>query len=251
MSRLEASLLGALVLLTGAGVLHAAVGRPVEWQRLSPDGQRLVQPVVAKPQVFRDVGNITYPSRREIWNYLLDHPDFAADVARVLREGKYRIQRVADYFEAQDGRGVSGIMRPLYAETGRRIFYLEGRYDTKWFPTVKGRAVLVLDTDHTEPPGGTPQADVRVLGYLRIDNFLVGAFVAIAREFSERTFDRRVRKFFSHVERVNRRACEDPEGLVDLLAAQPDLDRERVEEFRQILLGRRPPIRRAALASTD
>ncbi len=236
MTRLRGLIPGALALLAGTSALGAADGRPIDWNRLSPDGQRLAQPIVTKPQVSRDVSHITYPSRREIWEYLLDYPDFAADVARVLREGKYRIRNVGDHYDVDDGRGVSGIMRPLYVDAGRRIFYLEGQYDTRWFPTLKGRAVVVLDSDHTEPAGGTPQADVRVVGYLRIDNFLVSAFVAIARDFSERTFDSKVRKFFGHVERVSRRACDDPQGLGELLAAQPDLSRERVAEFRRILL---------------
>ena len=247
MTRLWGLILGVLALLAAPGAIYAAAGRPIDWTRLSSDGQRLIQPVIQKPQISRDVTDIRYPSRREIWEYLLDHPDFAADVARALREGKYRVHRVGDHYEADDGRGVTGIMKPLYVEAGRRIFYLEGRYDTKWFPTLKGRAVLVLDSNYTEPTGGTPEADVRVVGYLRIENFLVGAFIAIARDFSDKTFDRKVRKFFSHVERVSRRACEDPQGLLDLLAAQPDLNRERIEEFGRILLSQRRAPQRAAL----
>jgi hypothetical protein len=245
MRRLGGLVLGVPALLVIAGTLSAATGRPIEWNRLPSDGLRLVEPIIAKAQISRDVSHITYPSREEVWKYLLDNPDFAADVARVLREGKYRIRRVGDHYDAEDGRGVFAVMRPLYADPGRRIFYLEGRYDTRWFPTLKGRAVLVLDTEHTQPASGVSQADVRVMGYLRIDNVLVGAFIAIARDFSERTFDAKVRKFFSHVERVSRRALEDPQGLADLLAAQPDLTRERVAEFRRILLSPRRPVRRA------
>ncbi len=244
MARRVGLILGVLALLAGAGAPDAGVGQPIDWGRLSSEGRRLVEPVVARSQISRDVANITYPSRREIWEYLLDYPDFAADVARALREGKYTIRRVGDHYETDDGRGVTGIMRPLLVEGGRRIFYLEGRYDTKWFPTLKGRAVVVLDSEYLEPPGGRPLADVRLVGYLRIDNIFVRAFIAIARDFSERTFDGKVRKFFSHVERVSRRACDDPAGLLAFLAAQPGLSRERLAEFRGILL--RHPLSRAA-----
>lgn len=251
MTRLRGTVLGALVVLMGAGLLYADAGRPVEWSRLPPDAQKLIQPVVGKPQISRDVGNITYPSRREIWEYLLDYPDFAADVARALHEGRYHIRRVGDHYDAEDGRGVRAIMRPLYAAAGRRIFYLEGRYDTKWLPTLKGRAVLVLDSDYTKSAAGAPEADVRVLGYLRIDNVFVAALVAIVKDFGERTFDSKVRKFFSHVERVNRRASEDPRGLLALLETQPALDRERLAEFRHILLGPTGSPRPTARLYTD
>ena len=244
MARRAGLTLGLLALLAGAAAPDAGVGQPIDWGRLPSASQRLVEPVVARPQISRDVAHITYPSRREIWEYLLDYPDFAADVARALHEGKYRLRLVGDHYEADDGRGVTGIVRPLLVEGGRRIFYLEGRYDTRWFPTLRGRAVVVLDSEYVEPPGGQPLAQVRLMGYLRIDNVVVRAFMAIAREFSERTFDGKVRKFFSHVERVSRRACDDPAGLLDLLAAEPRLSRERLAEFRGILL--RHSLRRAA-----
>ncbi len=244
MARRAGLTLGLLALLAGAAAPDAGVGQPIDWGRLPSASQRLVEPVVARPQISRDVDHITYPSRREIWEYLLDYPDFAADVARALHEGKYRLRQVGDHYEADDGRGVTGTVRPLLVEGGRRIFYLEGRYDTRWFPTLQGRAVVVLDSEYVEPPGGQPLAQVRLVGYLRIDNVVVRAFMAIAREFSERTFDGKVRKFFSHVERVSRRACDDPAGLLDLLAAEPRLNRERLAEFRGILLRR--PLRRAA-----
>jgi hypothetical protein len=244
MARCACLLLAALAVLGGVGLSDAGIRRAIDWSRLSSGGQRLVEPVVTTAQISRDVPHIRYPSRREIWEYLLDYPDFASDVARALREGKYRIRRVADHYDVDDGRGVTGIMRALLAEDGRRIFYLEGRYDTPWLPTLKGRAVLVLDSEYLEPAGGPPLADVRVMGYVRIDNLLVRALVAIVKDFSERSFDGKVRKFFGHVERLSRRACDDPQGLLDFLAGQPGLDRERLAEFRQLLL--RLPLPRTA-----
>jgi hypothetical protein len=232
--------LGALGLALAVGSAGGASTQAVEWSRLSSEDQRLVQPVVINPQVAREVGDIKYPSRPEVANYLLDHPDFAADLARILREGKYRVRRVGKQYEADDGRGVSGIMKPIFAENGRRIFYLQGRYDTRWLPTLHGRAVLVLDAEHVQSATGMSHADVRVTGYLRIDSRLASALLVIARDFSERTVERKVRRFFLHVERVSCRAYEDPRGLADLLAGRNDLAPERVAEFRRILLdGRR------------
>jgi hypothetical protein len=224
----------------GVGAALPATQRGVDWSLLTPDDQRLVRPVIATSQIAREVDDIVYPTRREIWEYLLDHPDFAADVARILREGKYRIRRVADHYEAEDGRGVRAVMRPLYAANGLRVFYLEGSFDSKWLPTLYGRAILVLDSDYIRSQTGTPLASVALNGHLRIDNALFGALMVLARDFSEKTFDRRVRRFFRHVERVNRRATEDPEGLVALLAASRDVNRQRLAEFRRILL---PPRR--------
>jgi hypothetical protein len=222
----------ALVFLAGASEAGS-----IDWRRLPPEAQRLVQPVVATAQVARGVDHITYPSRREVCEYLLDHPDFAADVARALREGRYRVRRVGDHYDTQDGRGVSGRMHVLLSQEGRRIFYLVGQYDSRWLPRITGQAVLVLDSRYTTATNGTPMADVSVRGFLRLDNRLLGAFLVLARDFSARTFEERVRKFFGHVERVTGRASSDPLGLLEMLGKMPDLDRERLAQFRQLLLG--------------
>src|SRR5437660_440292 len=97
MARRAGLTLGLLALLAGAAAPDAGVGQPIDWGRLPSASQRLVEPVVARPQISRDVAHITYPSRREIWEYLLDYPDFAADVARALHEGKYRLRLVGDH----------------------------------------------------------------------------------------------------------------------------------------------------------
>jgi hypothetical protein len=232
---------GLAAVMVSAVAADAVVGRPVDWSHVALRDRRLVEPVLATSQVAREVPNIVYPSRRDVWEYLLDHPDFAADLARVLREGKYRVRRAGDHWNTEDGRGVSGVVRPVYAADGRRIYYLEGQYDSKWLPTLRGRAVLILDSSYTRAASGTPLADVSVMGYLRVDNVFVGALIAIARDFSSRTFDSKVRRFFGHVERVTRRAWEDPDGLIELMAARPDVDQERLAEFRRLLLGSGAP----------
>jgi hypothetical protein len=228
----RAALLWSAVVLLGTD----AEAGSVDWRRLSPEAQRLVEPVIATAQVARGVDHITYPSRPDVCEYLLDHPDFAADVARALGEGRYRVRRVGRQYQTSDGRGVSGLMHPLLSQAGRRIFYLEGQYDSKWLQRIKGRAVLVLDTRYTPGTNGIAMADVSVQGYLRLDNRLLGAFIVLARDFSASTFEERVRKFFGHVERVTWRASSDPHGLLDVLAVTPDLDRDRLAEFRQLLL---------------
>ncbi|MFI5325538.1 MAG: hypothetical protein ACHQ7H_04835 [Candidatus Rokuibacteriota bacterium] len=230
-------------LLVALGLVACTVGAaraaepPIDWDRLGPSHRRLVDPVVATSQVSREVGNINYPTRRAIWEYLLVHPDFAAQVARVMRQGKYRIQPVGDHYDVDDGHGVRGVMRPLYSANDRHIFYLEGAYEaTRWLPTVAGRVVLVLDNRYRQSADGTPLADVAVTGYIRIDSRFVGALLLLAKEFSGRTLDAGVRRFFRHVERLNRRALEDPKGLLDLLESQPAVDRTQLGEFRKILL---------------
>ncbi len=216
-------------------------GRLIPWERLDEDAFALARDVVTEALVFREVDGIAFRSRKEVYDYLIRHMDFAAAVARILREGKYRVRRSAEGFEAEDGRGAHGFLKPLYDDGDRRVFYLQGRYDPPILPSIAGRLVLVLDTTHTRAPDGEHYAEMRVAGYLRLDSLLAEVIATVAQTFSEAIVARKVKRFFRHVAGVSRRAYDDPEGLIEELGRHPELEAERVAEFRQVLLAHRPP----------
>jgi hypothetical protein len=182
------------------------------------------------------VDGLWYRSRKEAFDFLMEHPDFAANVARVLREGKYRVWQTAAGYEADDGRGARGFFKPVFADGDWRIFYLEGRYDQPFLPTLAGQLVLVMETAHRANSGGTSYAETRVACFLRLDNAILKLLAQVAAPLSRSLMDRRIRRFFRHVERVSQRAYDDPEGLAEELARHPDLPGERVAQFRQALL---------------
>jgi hypothetical protein len=213
----------------------------IPWDRLDLDAYELVRDVVQDAAVSRDVRDITFRSHKPIFDFLLDHPDFAADVARVLREGKYRVRRVGTLYEADDGRGVRGLMKPLLSENGRRVFYLEGRYDPPLLPALSGRAIILLDSEHLDGPDGVTYCAMRFSGFLKLDSAVADALARVLQAFSEDQMDGRVRRFFGHVARVSRRAYDDPEGLAAFLADHPELAADRREEFRALLLASAAP----------
>jgi hypothetical protein len=216
--------------------LHEAAGRDrVPWERLDASAYELVRDVVQDAAVTREVRDITFRSHKPVFDFLFDHPDFAADVARVLREGKYRVRRVGDAYEADDGRGVRGLMRLLLSEDGRRVFYLEGRYDPPLLPALSGRLVILLDTEHLDGPDGVTYCAMKFSGFLKLDSVIADAFARLAHKLSEDQVDKRVRRFFGHVAAVSRRAYDDPEGLAELLAARPELPADQVTRFRELL----------------
>ena len=216
-------------------------GRLITWERLDEESFALARDVVGQALVFRQVDGIAFRSRKEVYDYLIQHMDFAADVARMLRVGKYRIRRTSVGFEADDGHGAHGFLKPLYDDGDRRVFYLHGHYDPPILPSIAGRLVLVLDTSYTQAPDGENYAEMRVAGYLRLDSLLAEVIAAVARSFSEEMVQKKVKRFFRDVARVSRRAYDDPEGLLEELARHHEFEAERVAEFRRVLLAHRPP----------
>jgi hypothetical protein len=216
--------------------------RAVPWDRLDENGYALVRDVVGAALVAREVRDIAFRSRREVFDFLLEHPDFAAEVARVVREGTYRVRRVGEGFVAEDGRGAHGTFRTLAVDGGLRVFHLAGRYEPPLLPTVAGSMVLLLHNEHVEGPDGVTYCAVTIAGYVRMDTFAAEVLAMVSRRLTESYVDRKVRRFFRHVAALSRRAYDDPEGLAAALARRPDLPPDRLAEFTRLLLA---PVRPA------
>jgi len=112
------------------------VAREIPWDRVDRGALRLIKDVVDGATVAHQVNGIWYRSRKEVFDFLIEHPDFASDVARVLKEGKYRVRPTAGGYEADDGRGAHGVFKPVITDGDRRVFHLEGRYDQPLLPTL-------------------------------------------------------------------------------------------------------------------
>lgn len=216
------------------------LARQIPWDRIDLHTAPLVKDVMAKAVVVHEVDGIWYRSREAVFHFLIEYPDFAANVARALKEGRYRVRQTTAGYEADDGHGAHGFFKPVFVDGDRRVFYLEGRYDQPFLPTLSGRLVLVLEARH-RTNGGTSYAETRVASFLRLDNTLLAGLARVALPLSKSLMDRRIRRFFHHVERVSQRAYDDPEGLAEELARHPDLPAERVAQFRQALLANHLP----------
>lgn len=215
--------------------------RDIPWDRLAGADYQLVREVVTGAAASREVREISFRSRKPVFEFLLDHLDFAADVARILRQGKYRVRRAGDAYEADDGHGTSGTLKPVFADGGRRVFYLAGRYDAPLVPTLAVRGVLLLDAEHLEGPDGVTYCALTVAGHVRFDSPVADTLARVARSYSEAQLDRQLRRFFRHVAIVSRRAHDDPESLAEELSQRPELPAHRVAQFRDVLLGHLPP----------
>jgi hypothetical protein len=121
--------------------------------------------------------------RDDVFEYLLDHPDFATHVIRALEIGRYRIWREPDGLWLDDTAGALVRFRIAYATRGSRIFYLQGRYQPQVLPAIHGRVVVLLDYTIKPQADGKSLITPAMASFVRIDN---AAFEVLARLFSGR-----------------------------------------------------------------
>jgi hypothetical protein len=214
---------------------------------LAPAARTRAEDVLAGSVFGHRVSGLRARSREPVFRFLLDHPDFAASVARALRLGEYRVERRDDGFWGDDARGATGTIRILHADDDRRLYHLAGRYAPRRLPPIEGQLLVLLEFRHDDDGAGGSVLDSRVTGHLRIDTPVVGPLAqvvgALARPAVERAVERKVRRFFRTVERVSRLAHDEPEDLLAAVEGHPDVpDGAQLAAFRAILLAGRPPV---------
>jgi len=225
----------------GTVTLRPAWDRAIPFQALTPEFQHVVNEVVGHAVFSHHVRGITYRSRKEVFQFLTERPEFAAVLARILRVGDYQVIRTADGYWGDDSRGATGLIRVLHVDEARRLYYLEGSYSKRLLPTIRGRVLIVEETQHHQGEDGTGYAETTLTGYLRLDSAITEFLARITRPIAEAAVERKVRRFFRTVSRVSQYAHDDPEGFYELLAGHPDLPQETLSSFRDVLLAHRTP----------
>lgn len=185
-------------------------------------------------------------SREPVFRFLLDHPDFAAAVARALRLGRYHVDARDDGYWGDDSRGARGMIRVLYADEGRRLYHLEGTYERRGLPTIQGRMLVLIEFRHEDDPAGGTRVEASVTGHIRLDTPVVGTLAqlvtVLARPTVERVVERKVRRFFGTVARVSQWAYDQPEEFWAALEGHPEIPQDATAAaFQRILLAGRPP----------
>ena len=234
-----------------------ALPLPIATAELPEEARARAETVLARSAFAQRVTDIRFPSREAVYRFLLDHPDFAASVARALRLGEYRVTPLEDGYWGDDNRGATGRIRVLYADDHRRLYHLEGRYQRPLLPTIEGQILLLLEFHHEEDEAGGTVVDQSLTGHVRIDTPIVDALAQALGTFSrplvERAAERKVRRFFRTVARVSRWAYDQPEQLATALDGHPEIEPGPIlAAFRAILLADRPPAwARASFRLTD
>ena len=142
--------------------------------RLDDEARGRAEAVLEGSLFSHRVTGLRSRSREPVFTFLLDHPDFAAAVARALRLGKYQVERRNDGFWGDDTRGARGLMRVLYADQGRRLIHLDGMYETRGLPAIQGRMLLLIEFQHEDDPAGGTRVEASITGHMRLRHAATG-----------------------------------------------------------------------------
>ena len=172
-----------------------------------------------------------YPLRLDVFDYLLNHPDFATQVTRALKLARYRIWTAADGLNLDDGWGVKGVITPFYGDKGLRVVYARGRYEQRMLPDIRGQAIIFVR--YGENGGaGKPALVTSMEVFAWLDSGMIASLAGSVAKAKATSEARHALKVFARLS--NHLELRADEVLAEL-ARHPEVSRTELAELRRLL----------------
>jgi len=231
----RALVLGAGSLLLAATGAYAVASHLTLPRQLPPTERARLEEIAKNSFASTRVQFDPYPVRPEIWEYLLDHPEFATHVTRALKLARYRIWHDGAEMWVDDGWGVKGQFTFVLKEKGMRVMYARGQFEQKILPEIRGQAVATLEYSFRPGEGGQTTVVTVASGFVQVDNRVLNTLGKVAGPMVQAKADKEVGYLLRTFARVSRAIEEDPAKVYQLVSERPDVPRVELEEFRRLL----------------
>ncbi len=224
------------LVLAGSAAATAAAGGRIELPRQIPEVTRgRVQLVTDNPSLAVKVDAEPFVARRDIFEYLLDHPEFATHVTRALKLARYRIWKTPGGLGIDDGWGTVGTFELVHAAEGLRLMYARGVYRQKILPDIQGQAVVVIDYGARPASNGQSHINAAVSGFVKLDSRILALASKLATSVATAKGEKEARRLVKLFAKTTRAIEADPAGVFAKVRQRPDVPAPELEEFRRLL----------------
>ena len=176
-----------------------------------------------------------YVARPQVFEYLLDHLEFATHVTRALRLARYRIWHTDQGRFLDDGWGATGHFDVVYAEPGRRVFHARGQYEHTLLPAIHGDAVILLEYAFRPTPEGRTVVATTASGSLRLDSRILALAGLVVTPILQAEANREARHVLKVFAKVTRALEDGPDAVYEAVRQRPDVPQQELAEFRRLL----------------
>lgn len=202
-----------------------------------PAGERTrLQELADAASVSARAAGEPFVARPDVFEFLLNHPEFATHVSRALKLARYRIWRGPDGgLWLDDGWGLVGQFSIVYAAAGMRVAYAHGQYQSGLLPSIRGQAVVVIEY------GMSPTADQRslissaVTGFVKLDSRIVALAGMLAGSVATAKAEKEAKRLVKIFAKATRAIEENPAHVHEAVRQRPDVPPAELDEFRRLL----------------
>jgi hypothetical protein len=228
---------GAIAAVLLATAVHAGAGpTPARFPPdMSAGERRSLESLAQGADVSTRVDAQPFLIRHDVFEYLLDHPHFATNVARALKLAKYRIWQTPDGLALDDGYGTTGRFWVAHAGPGVRVMRARGAFKKGVLPTIQGDAATMIEYTRSPRPGGKSLIQSTVTGFVRLDSRLLAMGFRFAAAIAQRKADQEALNLMKLFAGVSRELDRNPAKVYERVRAQKDVPGRELEEFGRIL----------------
>jgi len=210
---------------------HAFSGDPVEIpaDRLDADSRCRLAAILDHPDSSAVLGPDRTPIALAFYEYLLDRPLLVAALLERLGMGRSRIQgRGHQQYWFDDGEGADGMVRLLYQDRQRRLYYIEGRQRSRFLPDIEAATAVVM---HVTAVAGSDResAQTKMQAYTRFKDGVVTDLLRLFRPLITGPVTRALSKAFTLTHRLGEAIAQDPARVrraAESLPAETGQDRD-------------------------
>jgi len=194
--------------------------------------------LVAGAAVATRVDGEPFVARRDVFEYLLDHPVLTTQVIQALRFARLRIWQTPEGLAIDEGWGTTGRLWIVYAGEGTRVIYTRGQHDKALLPTIRGELLLIIDYHYVPEAQGRNLVKTKVAGFLKLDSRFLSGVLKLGSSIAQKKADKEARGLMKLYAKVSRAVEDDPLGVYAKLRARPNVPPAELEEFRAVLARR-------------
>lgn len=205
--------------------LGGAVEQPgvIPHSLLSDSTGEELRKVLGSASYVDEKKGLVIKGHREVYEYLLNHLDFASQLGRALNLTDYVIEETAaGSYKATTPNGAWARLQVVYADEEKRVVLAEAKY---------GRAVVVLQYASFNR-GGDSYIAYDLYGYVRADNPILNVLLGFLGGI---VVNRRIEHVLDSVAELNERIYRAPGIFHQELLAQGELSPDHRSELAKIL----------------
>jgi hypothetical protein len=187
--------------------------------------------VVDQASLSTRIQGEAFVARRDVFEYLIEHPEFATHVTRALRVARYRIWRTPGGLMLDDGWGAVGALEVVYGAPGVRVIYAKGEYQQAILPNIRGQAVVTIDWKTTPAPDGKNVIAPTVGAYVKLDSRVLSTASALAGSIAAAKAEREAARLVRVFAKTTRALNDNPGVVLETLRQRPETPQRELEEF--------------------
>jgi hypothetical protein len=176
-----------------------------------------------------------FVGRREIFEFLLDHPELATQLTQALKVARYKVWRTPDGLVLDDGWGAKLRFSILAPSSNARIVYAEGHYEQTLLPDIPGKAVIMIEFDSVADSDGRDVLSTSVTSYVKVESGFAAFFIRLAGDAVLRKAELEAQRLVRVFARVSQKIDEDPHAVWAQLRDRPNVPAADLEAFRRLL----------------